>query len=227
MGRAEAVRVLGMVVKFGEAAAPALTAGLGSSKAFLRHGCALALGMLRTEAGTEAVIDLLVAEPTEIWRELARAVGQIGPSALMPLAARMGRLGERAAPGTRERVAWAMAHVGVRGGRNAVETLAGGTSVVAPVARQALELMAPAARDDLRGTGTGREVTVNRAFSRKFFEAVGQGGLGDEAGAELDALDASGPMELLDEADLIDIDGEGDDADEAEAELDESDLLDA
>ena len=230
MGRAEAVRVLGASVKFGEAAAPALTAGLGSSKAFLRHGCALALGMLRTEAGTEAVIDLMLAEPTEIWRELARAVGQIGPQALMPLAARIGRLsasrndaGAGATPGMRERVAWAMAHIGVRGGRGAVETLSGGSSAVAPVARQALELMAPAAQDDLRGTGPGREVTVNRAFSRKFFEALGQGGLKAAATAELEALDASSPMELLDEADLIDVGGDAGD----DEELDESDLMDA
>jgi len=223
MGRAEAVRVLGAVVKFGEDAAPALTAGLGSSKAFLRHGCALALGMLRTEAGTEAVIDLLLSEPTEIWRELARAVGQIGPSALMPLAARAGRNGDRATGGGGgERVAWAMAHVGVRGGRNAVEALAGGNGAVAPVARQALELMAPAAEDDLRGTGPGREITVNRAFSRKFFEALGHSGLAGAASVELDALDASGPMELLDEGDLITVGGIDD-----EAELDESDLIDA
>ncbi len=223
MSRTEAVRVLGAAVKFGEAAAPALTAGLGSSKAYLRHGCALALGMLRTEAGTEAVIDLMLSEPTEIWRELARAVGQIGPTALMPLAARTGRLGDRASPQQRERVAWAMAHIGVRGGRGAVETLAAGSSAVAPVAAQALDLMAPAARDDLRGTGPGREVTVNRAFSRRFFEALGQGGLRAAANAELEALDASSPMELLDEADLIDVDG--DQADDEE--LDESDLIDA
>ncbi len=222
MGRAEAVRVLGAMVKFGEPAAPALTAGLGSSKAFLRHGCALALGMLRTEAGTEAVIDLLLAEPTEIWRELARGVGQVGPTSLMPLAARLGRLGERASTSTKERVAWAMAHVGVRGGRAAVEQLSTGQSVVAPVALQALELMAPAARDDLRGTGSGREVTVNRAFSRRFFEALGHGGLAAAARTELDALDASSPMELLDESDLIDLDG--DEADD-EAELDEADLI--
>lgn len=209
MPRTEAVRVLGASVKFGDAAAPALTAGLGSSKAFLRHGCALALGMLRTEAGTEAVIDLLLSEPTEIWRELARAVGQIGPPALMPLAARMGRLGQTADAPTRERVAWAMAHIGVRGARGAVETLAGGASVVAPVARHALELMAPAANDDLRGTGPGKEVTVNRAFSKKFFEAVG---------TRETLLEASSPFELLDEADLID---------EDEDELDESDLIES
>jgi hypothetical protein len=185
--------------------------------------------MLRTEAGTEAVIDLLLAEPTEIWRELARAVGQIGPTALMPLAARMGRQGDRATPATRERAAWAMAHICVRGGRPAVETLAGGASVVAPIAAQALELMAPAARDDLRGTGTGREVTVNRAFSRRFFEALGQGGLRAAATAELEALDASGPMELLDDDDLI-LDAAAEVPEIAEIdenELDESDLIDA
>jgi HEAT repeat protein len=215
MPRTEAVRVLGAMVKFGEAAATALTAGLGSSKSFLRHGCALALGMLRTEQGTEAVIDLLLAEPTEIWRELARAVGQIGPAALMPLAARLGRLGDRLTPPVKERAAWAMAHIGVRGGRAAVETLAGGHSVVAPVARAAVDLLEPAARDDLRGTGGGKEVTVNRAFSRKFFEAIGRPVSTDP--------DASGPMELLDEADLIDVDGDED----ADEELDESDLIDA
>ena len=43
------------------------------------------------------------------------------------------------------------------------------------------------------------------------------------ADAELEALDASGPMELLDEADLIDVDGDNVD----DEELDESDLIDA
>ncbi|MCE9572076.1 MAG: hypothetical protein K8W52_02855 [Deltaproteobacteria bacterium] len=229
MARSEAVRVLGASVKFGEAAAPALTAGLASSKAFLRHGCALALALLRTEAGTESVIDLLLAEPTEIWREVARAVGQVGPGALMPLASRLGRLGPQATASARERIAWAMAHIGVRGGRPAVETLAAGQSVVAPVARTALELMAPAARDDLQvragatgGSSPGRDVTVNRAFSRRFFEAL-ERGLPDLAAEGLEALDASGAMEMLDDADLIDLD----DADDDSAELDESDLIES
>ncbi|HTJ43980.1 MAG TPA: hypothetical protein VL463_17865, partial [Kofleriaceae bacterium] len=227
MSRAEAVRVLGASVKFGEAAAPALTAGLASSKAFLRHGCALALALLRTETGTDAVIDLLLSEPTEIWREVARAVGQVGPSALMPLASRLGRLGDRATPSAKERMGWAMAHIGVRGGKQAVETLANGHSAVAPVARTALELMAPAAKDDLRvrggatgGSSPGRDVTVNRAFSRRFFEAL-ERGLPDLAAEGLEALDASGPMEMLDESDLV----EDLDEEDAEAELDESDLI--
>jgi hypothetical protein len=222
MSRAEAVRVLGMSVKFGEAAKGPLLEGLASSKAFLRHGCALALALLRTEDGTQAVIELLLTEPTEIWREVARAIGQVGPTALLPLASTFGRLGERATPTMAERVAWAMAHVAVRGGKAAVETMAGGQSVVAPVAKQALALHGSAANDQVRmrpgvdGSQPGRDVTVNRAFSRRFFEALEQG-LPEAGAAALVDLDASGPMELLDEADLID--------DDDEAELDDSDLL--
>ncbi len=229
MGRSEAVRVLGAMVKLGPAAAPALTAGLSSSKAFLRHGCALALALLRTEAGTEAVVDALLAEPTEIWREIARAVGHVGPPALMPLAARLGRLGDRAGSLERERLAWAMAHVGVRGGRAAIESLASGATVVAPVARMALERLEPASRDDVRSGAPAREVTVNRAFSRRFFEAL-ERGLPEIAAGELEALDASSPMELLDDADLLDEELDVDDTSDTddgagEAELDESDLL--
>jgi hypothetical protein len=224
MSRAEAVRVLGLSVKFGDAAAQPLTAGLASSKGFLRHGCALALALLRTEAGTQAVIELLLNEPTEIWREVARAIGQVGPTGLIPLASNYSRLGERLTPQHAERVAWAMAHIAVRGGKAAVETMAGGASVVAPVAKHALELHASAARDqtsvrpNANGSQAGRDVTVNRAFSRRFFEALEQG-LPEAGAAALEDLDASSPMELLDDADLVE------DTDDEEAELDEADLI--
>jgi hypothetical protein len=209
--RAEAVRVLGMAVKFGDAAKQPLLAGLASHKAYLRHGCALALAMLRAEDATQAVIDLLFTEPTEIWRELARAIGQVGPNALLPLAASYGRLGERTTAQITERVAWAMAHVAVRGGKAAIETMAGGQSVVAPVARQALALHAAAASDQVRvrngadGSQPGREVTVNRAFSRRFFEAVDQGagqGLPEELD-EADLIEEEEAIGVLDETDLI------------------------
>jgi len=217
------VRVLGMAVKFGDAAKAPLLDGLKSSKGFLRHGCALALALLRTEDGTQAVIELLLNEPTEIWREVARAIGQVGPTALLPLASTYGRLGERATESMAERVAWAMAHVAVRGGKAAVETMAGGQSVVAPVAKHALELHASAANDQVRvrpngadGSQAGRDVTVNRAFSRRFFEALEQG-IPDAGQAGLVDLETSQPMEMLDEADLIEEDDD--------TELDESDLI--
>jgi HEAT repeat protein len=220
MSRAEAVRILGKSVKFGAAAAVPLIEGLASSKAFLRHGCALALALLRTEEGTHAVIEQLVTEPTEIWREIARAIGQIGPTALMPLAAHVGRLGDAITPQVQERVAWAMAHVGVRGGKSALDQMAAGQSVMAPIARKALDLHQNAARDEVRvrpGPQAGRDVTVNRAFSRRFFEAL-EADRPDVAQAALHDLDASQPLEVLDEADFIV-------EDEDEAELDESDLI--
>ena len=211
MSRAEAVRVLGMAVKFGAAAKAPLLEGLTNSKAFLRHGCALALALLRTEDGTQAVIDLLLGEPTEIWREVARAIGQIGSPALLPLASTFGRLGARAEPATAERVAWAMAHVAVRGGKSAVETMAAGHSLVAPVAKRALDLHASAADDQIRarssaeGSQPGRDVTVNRAFSRRFFEAL-EHGVPEAGKPGLVDLEASNAMELLDETDLIEED---------------------
>jgi hypothetical protein len=219
MSRAEAVRILGKVVKLGPPAAGPLMEGLSSSKAFLRHGCALALALLRTDEGTHAVIDLLLAEPTEIWREVARAVGQIGPTALMPLAAHVGRLGGAMTPAVAERVAWAMAHIGVRGGKAALEQMAAGQSVMAPIAQHALGLHGNAARDEVRVRPgvEARDVTVNRAFSRRFFEAL-EADRPDEAQAALHDMEASGPLELLDEADLI-VD------EDDEAELDESDLI--
>jgi hypothetical protein len=219
MSRAEAVRILGKCVKFGPDAAPPLIEGLGSSKAFLRHGSALALALLRTDDGTQAVIDALITEPTEVWREIARALGQVGPSALMPLASYAGRLGDRMTPQLQERVAWAMSHVGVRGGKGPLEQMAAGQSVMAPIARQALALLDTAARDEVRvrpGVQASRDVTVNRAFSRRFFEALDAAP--DIAQAALHDLDASGPMEMLDDSDLIV-------EDEDEAELDESDLI--
>jgi TolA-binding protein len=219
MSRAEAVRILGKCVKFGPAAAQPLIEGLGSSKAFLRHGSALALALLRTEEGTQAVIDALINEPTEVWREIARALGQVGPSALMPLASYAGRLGDRMTAPLQERVAWAMSHVGVRGGKGPLEQMAAGQSVMAPIARQALALLDTAARDEVRvrpGAQASRDVTVNRAFSRRFFEALDAAP--DIAQAALHDLDASGPMEMLDDSDLIV-------EDEDEAELDESDLI--
>jgi hypothetical protein len=224
MSRAEAVRILGKCIKFGPAAAPALIEGLSSSKAFLRHGCALALALLRTDEGTHAVIDLLLAEPTEIWREVARAVGQIGPPALMPLAAHVGRLADGVTASTQERVAWAMAHVGVRGGKSALDQMAAGQSVMAPIAKKALELHDTAARDEVRvrpgpaSQSGGKDVTVNRAFSRRFFEAL-EADRPDVAQAALHDLDASSPLEVLDEADLI-VEEE-----DEESELDESDLI--
>lgn len=195
MSRGEAVRVLAMAVKFGAAAKPGLLEGLTSSKAFLRHGCALALALLRADDATRAVIDLLVSEPTELWREIARAVGQIGPPALDALARSSEQLRDR--PASQARIVWAMAHVGVRGGKPALAAMAEDGSIAAPLAAKAVTLLALAASDQVgerRGATAARperDLTVNQAFSRQFFEALEQ----DRADAVSAAFDASAVVE--------------------------------
>ena len=66
MTRHEANVVLPAVTRFGGAAEKWLIEGLKSKKSFMRQGCALALGALRTPAAIDALCKLLVIEPTEI-----------------------------------------------------------------------------------------------------------------------------------------------------------------
>lgn len=216
MSRGEAGRVLGSAIGFGRAAEAHLLALLSSRKGFLRQGAALSLAVLRGEAGREAICDLLLDEPTEIWREVARALGESGPGAVMPLVSRLGGKGDEA----RERVAWALAHIAARGGRRPIETLAAGRDAAAAgVARHALELADAAGTDhrQVRSEPPPRDQTVNRAFSRQFFAAM----RADPAAPAIAAVDTSAPAMLLDESDVL----ESVDLDAEESELDERDLL--
>lgn len=180
VGRIEAVRILARTVKLGAVAKPALLDGVTSNKSYVRHGCALALALMHADDATQAVIELLLAEPTEMWREVARAIGRIGTPALIPLSSQVGALGEAGAA-VHERAAWAMAHIGARGGNPALATLAAGQSIVAPIATRALTLVALASDDRIREPSPGaatsaaeRDLTVNHAFSRQFFDALEQ-----------------------------------------------------
>jgi hypothetical protein len=222
MTRGEAVRVLPGVVSFGERAVSHLTDGLRSRKAFLRQGCALALGVLRSADGIEPLCDLLLAEPTDVWREVARAIGEIGAGAVMTLAARIRETngvngagdGQVSGDQKRERISWALAHVAARGARSPVESLAEGHDPTAgQVARRALELTGTARSNDqeVRGGPAPRDQTVNRAFSRRFFEAlagraprplaVESEGEGEEL--SLDDAEILDEEEVLDDEDLI------------------------
>ena len=198
MTRGEAVRVLPAVVSFGESATPHLLDGLRSRKGYLRHGCALALGVLRSADGIEPLCDLLLTEPTDVWREIARALGEVGSGVVMSLAARV----RTASDEGRERIAWALACLAARGGRGHVETLAHGRdALVATAARKALDQAPSAAAGDreVRGGPAPRDQTVNRAFSRRFFEVLA-GDVVDDDGEDL----VEEPDEiLLDDEDMM------------------------
>lgn len=178
MSRGEAVRVLARVVKLGAAAHPALIEGLASSKAYLRHGCALALALSRApgralaDEASQAVVGLLLSEPTDLWHEIAGAVGEIGAPALAWLVRDLGSCG----PAAEERIAWAMAHIAASGSESALTAMAATDGAASRLATRALALHA-----QLRGAPGApegmpeREASVNHAFSRQFFEALDQG----------------------------------------------------
>lgn len=216
MTRSEAGHVFGRLVVFGDRSVPHLVGTLGSRKGFLRQGAALALAALAADDGLEPVCDLLLSEPTEIWKEVARAIGEFGPAAVMPLVARLAGQPDHA----RERVAWALAHLASRGERGDIEALSRSRDAVAAgVARHALEL-ADLARSDNRSIWSprpgGREHTVKRAFSRRVLEALPS--CSQRPG---DSGELSGPAMMLSEADLL----EAAELDDDIEPLDESDLL--
>jgi len=122
MTRGEAMRVLPAAVHFGADAERLFVEGLEARKSYLRQGCALALGALKATETTDALVKLLLEEPTDIWREVARSLGDIGRASVMSLAARI----REAEPEGRERISLALAHVAAHGTRNPIEALAGG-----------------------------------------------------------------------------------------------------
>ncbi|MBI5478645.1 MAG: hypothetical protein HY906_07320 [Deltaproteobacteria bacterium] len=173
MTRSEAIRVLPALVRFGAAAEPLFVEGLEARKSFLRQGCALALGSMKAAESTDGLVKLLIEEPTEIWREVARALGDIGRASVMSLAA---RIREADAEG-RERITVALAHVAARGHQAPVEALAGGRdSSASQCAQRALERADDIKQqdDEVRGerSEAPRETTMVRSFTRHFFESL-------------------------------------------------------
>jgi hypothetical protein len=197
MPRAEANLVLPSVTSFGQAAERYLLDGLRSKKSYVRQGCALALGVLHSPEGVDALAQLLVFEPTEIWSEVARALGDVGAPAVQPLVKLLREALANPADGgdeRRARIVGALAHVAARGGaagRLAIEKLAEGRNPVAAEARRALALVPDirAADEVVRPAGAKEgapppEVTVVRGFSRRFYEALSEGAGAREISAE-------------------------------------------
>jgi hypothetical protein len=172
MARAEANLVLPAVTSFGAPAEKWYIEGLKSKKSFMRQGCALGLGTLKTPHGVEALVSLLLEEPTEIWSEVARALGDAGPMTVMPLAARIREVDNE----HRDRIVHALAQVASRpenAARSPVEMLAEGRDgMVAAAAQRALGLIDDILRDDQSVRRGTTDQTVVRGFSRRFYDAI-------------------------------------------------------
>ena len=235
MTRSEVARVLPALIQFGDGAAPLLIKGLRHRKSFIRQGSALALGSMRSEDALESLIDMLLSEPTNVWREAARALGDMGPQAIGALIS-----GVKAADGEgRERIAWGLAQVAISDDGNAeVEAMSKGKNTrLARVASRALELFTQVVQndDEVRGIKPLTESTIVRSFSRRFYESmqgevseldeddileealdVGDNTEAEIAIGEMDAMDDD-PAEELDENDIL----------EEEVTVSEEDIVDA
>ena len=223
MTRAEVSRVLpALVAGYGDTAIPLLVDGLRSRKSYLRQGCALGLGTLGRAQSIEPLLELLRTEPTEVWREVARALGDLGAPVVPAIGQRLRTLGSASAPGSdpladevRERLLRALAHAAGRGERQAVERLgASPDPLVAEPARRALAILDEVRRADREvRVEAPRDQTVVRAFSRRFFEVLGEDAeladLDPQEVAEADGATGDQPAEVdedaepLDDADLV------------------------
>ncbi|MEO6954954.1 MAG: CpXC domain-containing protein [Polyangia bacterium] len=196
MSRAEASALLPFLVAFGGPAERWLVDGLRSKQSFMRQGCSLALGRLGSPLAIDALVRLLFDEPTEIWTEVARAIGDLGAPAVVPLCARMREVeGDE-----RERIVHALAHISARVGagqpaaRSAVEALATGRdALVANVARRALVLAPEILNAHEQVRAPQREQTLVRAFTRRFYDIL----TGEKPAVDDDDISE------LDEEDLI------------------------
>lgn len=183
MPRAEVVRVVPRVVAFGEAAGDALIDGLSARKTFVRQASALALGQLKLRRAVVPLLHVLESEESDVWREIARVLGELGQSSYRPLlrAAKDGKT-------ERERFAYALAHASVAGSRKALRELAAGADEgerLVSIAQRALVLEDEAKRDasEVRGERPYDGDDPVKRFSRRFYEELA----GTAPEADLDA----------------------------------------
>jgi HEAT repeat protein len=193
--------VLPALTRFGPAAERWLLEGLKSKKSFMRQGSALALASVKTARAVDALAKLLVSEPTEIWTEVARALGDVGTPAVSVLAP----LVREVDADVRDRIVDALAHACARGNaRPALEALGAARDVgIATAAQRALARVAEvrAADAELR-RGHTTEGTVVSGFTRRFYEVLTGGGGGDTGAVELSAAD----LEELEEDEAVEFD---------------------
>ncbi|MCS6799074.1 MAG: hypothetical protein NZ898_11185 [Myxococcota bacterium] len=166
MPRSDVVRIVPRIVAFGELAADALIDGLGARKTFVRQASALALGQLRLRRAITPLLQLLETEPSEVWREVARVLGEMGAPVLRAAARNL-----REPRGDRDRLALLLAHLHDHGCERAVDELAADPDPgVAEIARKSLLLREEAARArrHVRGLEPIDRDDVVLAFSRRF-----------------------------------------------------------
>lgn len=172
----------------GPRAVPGLLAKLASERREVRQAAVILLGLSMEPRALEHLADHLVREPTTVWVDVARSVGNFGASGIRALCQILRR--EAASPRESlaiDRIARALAEIAlsdqdVRSGGDAeasgaaaVEALADATDPrVSTAARRALASLKDVKTSgaQIRGEIPLAEVTEVRGFARRAYEAI-------------------------------------------------------
>jgi hypothetical protein len=159
---------------------------LRSPRRELRQAASILLGMSLDPDALGPLSDALVVEPTNVWLDIARALGGFGPIALRRLCQLLRReAGTPREQATIERVARALAEIALSDGPTSAEAARPGHDAVAALADAPDPRVSAAARRALatlrdvsesgaaiRGELPLTEVTEIRGFSRRAYEAI-------------------------------------------------------
>ena len=172
---------------------PELLAWFQSPRRPLRQAAAIVLGLARDRRAIDPLAALLGTEPTPVWVDVARALGNFGPRVVGPLCALLRGAAPEAKEALGQRVARTFAELVVSdgdapggAGRLAVENLLEvADPTVSSAARRALATLADV-RGEARGTGGGADDREIRRFSTRAYEAI-----------TTPELDADGDIEVV------------------------------
>lgn len=171
MPREEVLEIAPRVTTFGEAAADVLIDGLNARKTFVRQASALALGELKLRRSIAPLVQLLQTEPTEVWWEVGRVLGEYGGGIIRTLSRAM-----RDPKGPKERFAYTLAHLAQQAPDKVKALEADKNDQVRAIAIEVLtqrdlaETHRKVARDPDSGDDA-QEVPVF-SFTRRFYDAL-------------------------------------------------------
>lgn len=118
MPRGEVVRVVPRIARMGEEVGDALIDGLAAKKTFVRHAFAMALGQLKLRRAVVPLLHVLLAEQSDVWRDMARVFGSFGNASLRALTRQIAD-----GKGPDDRIAIALAHLAHNGCEEAVTAM--------------------------------------------------------------------------------------------------------
>ncbi|MFW6052081.1 MAG: HEAT repeat domain-containing protein [Myxococcota bacterium] len=167
----EVAGVCAALVQRGDDAGDVLIRSLRAPEPYVRHGAALALGEMAPQRAVLPLVRLVREEPEDLWQEAARVLGGFGEMAMGTLRRSLER-----ADGLEERLAYALAALAEGGCDGDVRSLREtGRGPVVKIAKEAMALreVVRAHGEAVRGEAEPDPGDAVRAFSRRFYEALG------------------------------------------------------